>query len=82
MDREALRAQTVDLLNRLRLDTSVSPALWELLEVLTQRLDRIEMGTFLESEAPTKPERRGSGDKFTAAKVEEILKEGRDKVDP
>jgi hypothetical protein len=68
MEREALRAQTTELLQRLR-NTDVPQVLFELLAVLCSRLDRIELGAFLDQdETPTKPERRVSSEQVAAVK--------------
>lgn len=61
MEREALRAKTTDLMQRLRAEQSVSQALWDLLDTLQARLDRIELGAFVApDEVPTKPDRKAS----------------------
>ena len=69
MEREALRFQTTELIQRLRGEENVPQALFELLDTIVRRLDRIELGTFAPGfapgtfspdEIPTKPERRAS----------------------
>jgi len=62
---EAQRQRTVELIERLRKDPNVSPVLWELLEILVQRLERAEQRRYVSS---------GS---FSATKVGRILEEGR-----
>jgi hypothetical protein len=64
---EALRQRTVELTERLRRDPTVSPALWELLEALTARIEALEK----------RPVRHTSSGNFSAARVERILEEGR-----
>jgi len=58
-ERERLRAETTRLLNVLR-TTTIPQETFELLEILSARLDRIELGSFDEHERPTEPERRAS----------------------
>jgi hypothetical protein len=58
MEREALRARTTELLEALRMDPSIPQAVFEILEIFAQRLDRIEIGHFGAEETPTKPEPR------------------------
>lgn len=61
MERETLRAQTTDLLQRLRSEPDVPQALYELLDTFARRLDRIELGAFdTTDETPTKPDRKPS----------------------
>jgi hypothetical protein len=62
LEREALRAKTTDLMQRLRAEQSVSQALWDLLDTLQARLDRIELGAgfVAPDEVPTKPDRKAS----------------------
>jgi hypothetical protein len=70
-EREALRAQTTDLLNRLR-SSGTPHELFQLLEVLARRLDRIELGSFDgQDETPTKPERRVSSATVAAVRLSE-----------
>jgi len=81
--RETLRALTTELIQRLRGETGVPQALYELLDVLSRRLDRIELGAFdTPDEQPTKPERRLSSGAMPAtsafAKANEILKKGKE----
>jgi hypothetical protein len=60
-DREELRKQTTELLQRLRGEDHVPQELFELLDTITRRLDRLEIGSFSDpDEVPTKPERRVS----------------------
>jgi hypothetical protein len=66
MEREALRAQTTELLQRLR-GEDVPQALFELLGVIISRLDRIELGGFgTEEETPTRPDRKQSSGQILA----------------
>jgi hypothetical protein len=69
MEREALRAKTTDLIQRLR-GENIPQALWELLDVFAARLDRIELGHFeSQDDVPTAP--RGiSSANFPAVKPE------------
>jgi hypothetical protein len=54
-EREVLRAQSVNLLQRLR-NEPVPQVLFELLEVMVARLDRLELGGFSSpDEVPTEP---------------------------
>jgi hypothetical protein len=62
---EAQRQRTVELIERLRKDPSVSPALWELLEIVVQRLERTEQRRYT------------SSGNFSAAKIGRILESGR-----
>jgi hypothetical protein len=87
MEREELRAQTTDLIQRLR-GEPIPQALWELLDVFARRLDRIELGNFSQDETPTRPERRGSSGSLPAtpatkpfARVGEILEKANPKKD-
>jgi len=67
MEREALRAQATDLLNRLRGDPSVPQALFELVDNILRRLDRLELGAFVtEEETPTRPDRKQSSGQMMA----------------
>jgi len=84
MDREALRAQTTDLLNRLRELPEIPHPLFELLDVFARRLDRIELGEFgTMEETPTKPDRKSSQTTIPAVretpfeKVAQILEEAK-----
>jgi hypothetical protein len=57
-EREALRSQATDLIQRLRAygDDQVPHVLWELLNNFARRLDRIEVGTFeSQDDVPTAP---------------------------
>lgn len=87
MDREALRALTTDLIQRLRSEPTVSQVMWELLDTFARRLDRIELGNFdAQDEIPTEPARRVSSQKLAPVKpldvkVAEILAEGKLKKD-
>jgi hypothetical protein len=55
-EREVLRAKSTELYQRLRSESSVPQALFELLDVILGRLDRIELGEFTDpSEVPTEP---------------------------
>jgi hypothetical protein len=72
VDREAKRKRCQVLLGTLRSDPACPPAVWELLGLLVERLDRLEVGGFDPEETPTKPERRDSTTAF--ARVGEILK--------
>lgn len=61
MEREAIRALTTELLQRLRGEPAVPQALFELLDAFARRLDRIELGEFDSAEeTPTKPDRKPS----------------------
>jgi hypothetical protein len=54
-EREALRAQSVNLLQRLRSET-IPQTLFELMEIVIARLDRLELGAFdNQDEVPTEP---------------------------
>jgi hypothetical protein len=67
MEREALRAQATDLLNRLRGDPAVPQALFELVDNILRRLDRLELGSFTtEEETPTRPDRKQSSGQMLA----------------
>jgi hypothetical protein len=56
VEREALRAKTTELIQRLRGEPQVPQALWELLDVFAARLDRIELGHYeSQDETPTAP---------------------------
>lgn len=85
MDREALRALTTDLVQRLRNEPNIPQALFELLDVYARRLDRIELGAFgTQDETPTEPARRVSSGTLAAtpatkpfAKVGEILEKAK-----
>jgi hypothetical protein len=61
-ERERLRSQTTDLQQRLRGEPGVPQVLFELLDVVIRRLDRIELGEFTDpNEVPTEPGKRLSG---------------------
>ena len=87
-DREASRQRCQALLDGLRSDPDVPPALFELASLLVGRLDRLECGNALPpEEAPTKPSpRRATPQVFPApphpssqhfAAVTDILEEGK-----
>jgi hypothetical protein len=80
--REQLRAKTTELMQRLRPNASVPQELWELLDVLAARLDRIELGAFDEpDEIPTRPDRKVSSGNLSAV-VEQIFEEAKKKEEP
>jgi len=74
VEREALRAQSTELLQRLRSDPNVPQELFELLDNFCRRLDRIEMGSFAtEDEIPTRPDRHPSVGAMSAVKQPDAL---------
>lgn len=71
-DRETLRAQTTELLIRIRVATSAPQEIVDLLECFARRLDRIEIGQFdSQEETPTEPARRVSSATIAAVKSDE-----------
>jgi hypothetical protein len=86
-NREKLRAETTDLLQRLRADLSVSQVLFDLLDVMIRRLDRLELGEFdAPDEVPTVPGKRPSVEMAAVReeaplgeRVKHILDEGKKK---
>jgi hypothetical protein len=74
MEREALRAQATDLIQRLRGEPGIPQALFELLDNFERRLTRIELGEFdAQDEVPTKPDRRISSSQMPATRLPERL---------
>jgi hypothetical protein len=74
--REKLRAETTELQQRLRSDPAVPQALFELLDVMIRRLDRIELGEFEDpSEVPTVPGKKMSSGNIPAVHDEAPLGE-------
>jgi hypothetical protein len=76
-DRDRLRQECHADLASLRTDTTLSERAFRLFEKIVARLDRIETGTFHETESPTKPERRGSSATWSNEGVIKALEEGR-----
>lgn len=85
-DREAIRQRSQALLDSLRDDPTVAPALFELAGLLVGRLDRLECGAMYPEEAPTKPSRKVTPQVFPApphqssshfAAVTDILEEAK-----
>jgi len=90
VEREALRAKTTELIQRLR-GSELPHPLFELLDVFSQRLDRIELGHFdSQEEIPTEPARRVSSQSLAATKepkpidvkVSEIFEDAKKKPPP
>lgn len=88
VEREQLRFQATELLNHLRADDKVPQALFELLDNMCRRLDRLELGSFTtEEETPTRPDRKQSSGGIAAVKdslsgrIEEIFREVKPKKD-
>jgi hypothetical protein len=73
---ERLRMQCHEILGHLR-STDLEPRVWEILDVLVARMDRLETGEFPPSEVPTKPERKQSGAGWNADAVKAALDEGK-----
>lgn len=85
-EREKLRAETTNLQQRLRGEPGVPQVLFELLDILVRRLDRIELGELADpNEVPTEPGRRLSGpipavtkpDKPLAERIGDIFDEAK-----
>jgi hypothetical protein len=74
-DRERLRSLTTDLQQRLRGEPGVPQVLFDLLDAIIRRLDRIELGDFTDpNEVPTEPGKRLSG-QLAATKPDRSLDE-------
>jgi hypothetical protein len=82
-ERARKRQETREGLNWLRSDPATSERLRVVLELLAERLDRLETGTFSPEEVPTQPDparvRKSSGSMpaFRAERVTAILEEGK-----
>jgi hypothetical protein len=79
-EREKLRQECHADLDALRTDSEMPERAFRLLEKLVARLDRIETGSFHETESPTKPERRHSAT-WSNEGVMKALEKGRKKDD-
>jgi len=78
-DRDTFRRDCHADLAVLRGDPLVSERAFRLLERIVARLDRIETGSFLPTEAPTEPERKVSSQRWSNEGVLRALEEGRKK---
>jgi hypothetical protein len=78
-DRAKKRQESREHLDALRSDPSLSERAYRLFELLTDRLDRLETGSFPTEETPTAPERRPSSAKWSNQGVIKALEEGRKK---
>jgi len=76
-ERERLRLATTELQQRLRGEPDVPQVLYELLDVIVRRLDRIELGTFDDHERPTTKEPRTTSSGTLVATVEAIFDEAK-----
>ena len=80
-EREDRRAFCRLLFEKLRADPTVPQAVFELINEVLVRLDRLEMGNMIPEERPTRPDRKMTPKPtplgFRAITVTEILKDGK-----